>query len=358
MSKKIAVLPGDGIGPEIVEQAVKVLKALGCDFEMEYADVGGVAYANHGHPLPEATLKLAKESDAILFGAVGDFKYDHLERHLRPEQAILGLRKALGLFANLRPAKCFKELTSASTLREEVVSGLDLVIVRELTGDIYFGTPRGRRTAPDGNFPGAPEAFDTMRYTVPEVERIARVAFEAARKRRGKVTSVDKANVLETSQLWRDTVIEVAKEYPDVALEHMYVDNAAMQLVRAPKALDVVLTGNIFGDILSDEASMLTGSIGMLASASLNDKKQGLFEPSHGSAPDIAGKNIANPIATVLSAAMMLRYSFDMNDEADAIEKAVEKVLADGVRTGDIMSEGCRKVSCSEMGDAIAAAIR
>lgn len=358
MSKKIAVLPGDGIGPEIVEQAVKVLKALGCDFEIEYADVGGVAYANHGHPLPEATLKLAKESDAILFGAVGDFKYDHLERHLRPEQAILGLRKALGLFANLRPAKCFKELTSASTLREEVVSGLDLVIVRELTGDIYFGTPRGRRTAPDGNFPGAPEAFDTMRYTVPEVERIARVAFEAARKRRGKVTSVDKANVLETSQLWRDTVIEVAKEYPDVTLEHMYVDNAAMQLVRAPKALDVVLTGNIFGDILSDEASMLTGSIGMLASASLNDKKQGLFEPSHGSAPDIAGKNIANPIATVLSAAMMLRYSFDMNDEADAIEKAVEKVLADGVRTGDIMSEGCRKVSCSEMGDAIAAAIR
>lgn len=358
MSKKIAVLPGDGIGPEIVEQAVKVLKALGCDFEMEYADVGGVAYANHGHPLPDATLKLSKESDAILFGAVGDFKYDHLERHLRPEQAILGLRKALGLFANLRPAKCFKELTSASTLREEVVSGLDLVIVRELTGDIYFGTPRGRRTAPDGNFPGAPEAFDTMRYTVPEVERIARVAFEAARKRRGKVTSVDKANVLETSQLWRDTVIEVAKEYPDVTLEHMYVDNAAMQLVRAPKALDVVLTGNIFGDILSDEASMLTGSIGMLASASLNDKKQGLFEPSHGSAPDIAGKNIANPIATVLSAAMMLRYSFDMNDEADAIEKAVEKVLADGVRTGDIMSEGCRKVSCSEMGDAIAAAIR
>lgn len=357
MSKIIAVLPGDGIGPEIVEQAVKVLKALGCDFEMEYADVGGVAYANHGHPLPEATLKLAKESDAILFGAVGDFKYDHLERHLRPEQAILGLRKALGLFANLRPAKCFKELTSASTLREEVVSGLDLVIVRELTGDIYFGTPRGRRTAPDGNFPGAPEAFDTMRYTVPEVERIARVAFEAARKRRGKVTSVDKANVLETSQLWRDTVIEVAKQYPDVTLEHMYVDNAAMQLVRAPKALDVVLTGNIFGDILSDEASMLTGSIGMLASASLNDKKQGLFEPSHGSAPDIAGKNIANPIATVLSAAMMLRYSFDMNAEADAIERAVEKVLADGVRTGDIMSEGCRKVSCSEMGDAIAAAI-
>lgn len=358
MTKKIAVLPGDGIGPEIIEQAVKVLKTLGCGFEMEYADVGGVAYAHHGHPLPESTLALAKAADAVLFGAVGDFKYDTLERRLRPEQAILGLRKALGLFANLRPAKCFKQLTSASTLREEVVSGLDLMIVRELTGDIYFGTPRGRRTAPDGNFPGAPEAFDTMRYTVPEIERIARVAFEAARKRRGKVTSVDKANVLETSQLWRDTVIEVAKEYPDVTLEHMYVDNAAMQLVRAPKALDVVLTGNIFGDILSDEAAMLTGSIGMLASASLNDKKQGLFEPSHGSAPDIAGKNIANPIATVLSAAMMLRYSFDMNAEADAIETAVEKVLADGLRTGDIMSEGCRRVSCSEMGDAIAAAVR
>ncbi len=358
MSKKIAVLPGDGIGPEIVEQAVKVLKTLECGFEMEFADVGGVAYAHHGHPLPETTLKLAKEADAVLFGAVGDFKYDNLERRLRPEQAILGLRKNLGLFANLRPAKCFKELVSASTLREEVVSGLDLIIVRELTGDIYFGTPRGRRTAPDGNFPGAPEAFDMMRYTVPEVERIARVAFEAARKRRGKVTSVDKANVLETSQLWRDTVIEVAKDYPDVTLEHMYVDNAAMQLVRAPKALDVVLTGNIFGDILSDEASMLTGSIGMLASASLNDKKQGLFEPSHGSAPDIAGKNIANPIATVLSAAMMLRYSFDMNAEADAIEKAVEKVLAAGLRTGDIMSEGCRKVSCSEMGEAIAAAVK
>ena len=353
MEYRIATISGDGIGPEIVEQAVKVLKALGCDFEMEYADVGGVAYANHGHPLPEATLKLAKESDAILFGAVGDFKYDHLERHLRPEQAILGLRKALGLFANLRPAKCFKELTSASTLLEEVVSGLDLVIVRELTGDIYFGTPRGRRTAPDGNFPGAPEAFDTMRYTVPEVVRIARVAFEAARKRRGKVTSVDKANVLETSQLWRDTVIEVAKQYPDVTLEHMYVDNAAMQLVRAPKALDVVLTGNIFGDILSDEASMLTGSIGMLASASLNDKKQGLFEPSHGSAPDIAGKNIANPIATVLSAAMMLRYSFDMPAEADEIEAAVNAVLDEGYRTADMMAPGCTRVGCTEMGNKI-----
>lgn len=358
MTNKIAVLPGDGIGPEIMEQAVKVLKALGVNFEMEYADVGGVAYANHGHPLPEATLKLAKEADAVLFGAVGDFKYDTLERRLRPEQAILGLRKGLGLFANLRPAKCFKELASASTLKPEVIAGLDILIVRELTGDIYFGTPRGRRTAVDGHFPGAPEAFDTMRYSVPEIERIARVAFEAARKRNHKVTSVDKANVLETSQLWRDTVTEIAKDYPDVTLEHMYVDNAAMQLVRAPKALDVVLTGNIFGDILSDEASMLTGSIGMLASASLNDKKQGLYEPSHGSAPDIAGKNIANPLATILSAAMMLRHSFDMAAQADAIEAAVSKVLAEGVRTGDIMSQGCRKVSCSEMGDAVVAALK
>ena len=358
MSNKIAVLPGDGIGTEIVDQAVKVLKALGTPFEMEFADVGGVAYANHGHPLPESTLKLAREADAVLFGAVGDFKYDTLERHLRPEQAILGLRKALGLFANLRPAKCFAQLTGASTLRPEVIAGLDILIVRELTGDIYFGTPRGRRTAVDGHFPGTPEAFDTMRYSVPEVERIARVAFEAARKRNNKVTSVDKANVLETSQLWRDVVTRIGREeYPDVTLEHMYVDNAAMQLVRAPKALDVVLTGNIFGDILSDEASMLTGSIGMLASASMNDKKQGLFEPSHGSAPDIAGKNIANPLATILSAAMLLRYSFDMNEEADAIEKAVEKVLAAGIRTGDIMSEGCRKVSCSEMGDAVVAAL-
>ena len=353
MTKKIAVLPGDGIGPEIIDQAVKVLKALGEGFEMEWADVGGVAYANHGCPLPEGTLSLAKSADAVLFGAVGDFKYDTLERRLRPEQAILGLRKGMGLFANLRPAKCFKQLTNASTLRPEIVSGLDLLIVRELTGDIYFGTPRGRRTAVDGHFPGSPEAFDTMRYSVPEIERIARVAFETARKRNKKVTSVDKANVLETSQLWRDVVTEISVAYPDVQLEHMYVDNAAMQLVRAPKQLDVVLTGNIFGDILSDEASMLTGSIGMLASASLNDKKQGLFEPSHGSAPDIAGKNIANPIATVLSAAMMLRYSFDMNEAADRIEQAVESVLQSGLRTGDIMSEGCRKVSCSEMGDAI-----
>jgi 3-isopropylmalate dehydrogenase len=358
MTKKIAVLPGDGIGPEIVEQAVKVLNALGESFELEYADVGGVAYANHGHPLHESTLSLAKSADAVLFGAVGDFRYDTLERHLRPEQAILGLRKGMGLFANLRPAKCFNELVGASTLRPEIVGGLDLLIVRELTGDIYFGTPRGRRQSPDGAFAGAPEAFDTMRYTVPEVERIARVAFESARKRRGKVTSVDKANVLETSQLWRDTVIEVSKQYPDVELNNMYIDNAAMQLVRAPKTLDVVLTGNIFGDILSDEAAMLTGSIGMLASASLNGEKQGLFEPSHGSAPDIAGKNIANPIATILSAAMMLRYSLDMAEQADRIEAAVQTVLQQGLRTGDIMSEGCRRVLCSEMGDAVRAALK
>ncbi len=358
MTKKIAVLPGDGIGTEIVEQAVKVLQALGESFELEYADVGGVAYAHHGHPLPESTLKLAREADSVLFGAVGDFKYDTLERRLRPEQAILGLRKGLGLFANLRPAKCFPELAGASTLKPEVVSGLDLLIVRELTGDIYFGTPRGRRTAVDGQFPGAPEAFDTMRYSVPEIERIARVAFEAARKRRGKVTSVDKANVLETSQLWRDTVIRISSEYPDVTLEHMYVDNAAMQLVRNPKSLDVVLTGNIFGDILSDEASMLSGSIGMLASASLNDRGRGLFEPSHGSAPDIAGKNIANPLATILSAAMMLRYGLNMAEQAARVEAAVQSVLSDGLRTGDIMSEGCRRLSCSEMGDAVRNALR
>ena len=355
MSKKIAVLPGDGIGPEIVEQAVKVLKALGCDFEMEYADVGGVAYANHGHPLPEATLKLAKESDAILFGAVGDFKYDHLERHLRPEQAILGLRKALGLFANLRPAKCFKELTSASTLREEVVSGLDLVIVRELTGDIYFGTPRGRRTAPDGNFPGAPEAFDTMRYTVPEVERIARVAFEAARKRRGKVTSVDKANVLETSQLWRDTVIEVAKQYPDVTLDHLYIDNATMQVIKAPDQFDIILCSNMFGDILSDECAMVTGSMGMLSSASLGEGSFGLYEPAGGSAPDIAGRGIANPIAQILSAALMLRYSFKKEKAAQMIENAIAKTLADRIVTADLASavQDATVVGTAGMGDAI-----
>ena len=354
---KIAILPGDGIGPEIVDEAVKVLKALNLPLEMESAPVGGAAYALHGHPLPPSTLNLAKSADAVLFGAVGDYQYDNLERHLRPEQAILGLRKELGLFANFRPAICYEQLTHASSLKPELVAGLDILIIRELTGDIYFGQPRGRRTASDGHFPGTDEAYDTMRYSRPEVERIAHVAFQAARKRSGKVLSVDKANVLETSQFWRDVVIEVHQQYPDVALEHMYVDNAAMQLVKAPKNLDVVVTGNLFGDILSDEAAMLTGSIGMLPSASLNDKKQGLYEPSHGSAPDIAGKGIANPLATILSAAMMLRYSLEQPEAAERIENAVKAVLEQGLRTADIYSEGTRRVSTREMGDAVVAAL-
>ncbi len=355
---KIAVLPGDGIGTEIVAEAVKVLNALDLKFELETAPVGGAAYEAAGHPLPESTLKLAKEADAILFGAVGDWKYDKLDRPLRPEQAILGLRKALGLFANFRPAICYEQLTHASSLKPELVAGLDILIIRELTGDIYFGQPRGRRVATDGHFPGAEEAFDTMRYSRPEIERIARVAFEAARKRNKKVTSVDKANVLETFQLWKDVVTEVHKDYPDVQLDHMYVDNAAMQLVKAPKAFDVIVTGNMFGDILSDEASMLTGSIGMLPSASLNDKKQGLYEPSHGSAPDIAGKGVANPLATILSAAMMLRFSLGQGEAADRIEAAVKKVLAQGLRTPDIYSEGTTRVGTVQMGDAVVNALR
>ena len=354
---KIAVLPGDGIGTEIVAEAVKVLEALGLKFEMEQALVGGAAYEAHGHPLPESTLKLAKQADAILFGAVGDWKYDKLDRPLRPEQAILGLRKNLGLFANFRPAICYEELVDASSLKPELVSGLDILIIRELTGDIYFGQPRGRRISPDGAFAGADEAFDTMRYTRPEVERIARVAFEAARKRSKRVTSVDKANVLETFQFWKDIVIEVHKDYPDVALDHMYVDNAAMQLVKEPKRFDVVVTGNMFGDILSDEASMLTGSIGMLPSASLNTQNQGLYEPSHGSAPDIAGKGIANPLATILSAAMMLRFSLNQTGAADRIEAAVKKVLAQGYRTADIYSPGTQKVSTAQMGQAVLKAL-
>ena len=354
---KIAVLPGDGIGTEIVAEAVKVLQRLDLKFELEQADVGGTAYDRHGHPLPEATLKLAQAADAVLFGAVGDWKYDKLDRPLRPEQAILGLRKALGLFANFRPAICYEQLTHASSLKPELVAGLDILIIRELTGDIYFGQPRGRRSAPDGHFPGAEEAFDTMRYSRPEIERIARVAFDAARKRSKKVTSVDKANVLETFQFWKDVVTEVHKDYPDVQLEHMYVDNAAMQLVKAPKAFDVIVTGNMFGDILSDEASMLTGSIGMLPSASLNDKKQGLYEPSHGSAPDIAGKGVANPLATILSAAMMLRFSLNQPEAADRIETAVKKVLAQGLRTPDIHSEGTTKVGTREMGEAVVKAL-
>ena len=354
---KIAVLPGDGIGTEIVAEAVKVLNALDLKIEMETALVGGAAYKAHGHPLPEANMKLAKQADAVLFGAVGDWQYDNLERALRPEQAILGLRKNLGLFANLRPAICYEQLVDASSLKPELISGLDILIIRELTGDVYFGQPRGRRVATDGLFPGADEAFDTMRYSRPEIERIAHVAFQAARKRSRRVTSVDKANVLETFQFWRDVVTEVGLQYPDVELDHMYVDNAAMQLVRDPKKFDVVVTGNMFGDILSDEAAMLTGSIGMLPSASLNASKQGLYEPSHGSAPDIAGKGIANPLATILSAAMMLRYSLDQEAPAQRIEAAVKSVLAQGLRTADIFSPGTTRVSTLEMGAAVLRAL-
>ena len=359
---KIAILPGDGIGTEIVAEAIKVLKALDLSFTMESAPVGGAAYESHGHPLPDSTLQLAKDADAILFGAVGDWKYDTLERALRPEQAILGLRKHLGLFANFRPAICYEQLVNASSLKPELISGLNILIIRELTGDIYFGQPRGRRTAMDGHFPGAEEAFDTMRYSKPEIERIAHAAFQAARTRKaagseGRVTSVDKANVLETFQFWKDVVTEVGKEYPDVALDHMYVDNAAMQLVKQPKRFDVVVTGNMFGDILSDEASMLTGSIGMLPSASLNSRNQGLYEPSHGSAPDIAGQGVANPLATILSAAMMLRFSLKQAEAAARIEKAVDAVLTQGLRTPDIYSPGTSKVGTREMGDAVVKAL-
>ena len=355
---KIAVLPGDGIGVEIMAEALKVLAALDLKFELEEAKVGGAAYEAHGHPLPDATLNLAKAADAILFGAVGDWKYDKLDRPLRPEQAILGLRKNLELFANFRPAICYEELTHASSLKPEIVAGLDILIIRELTGDIYFGQPRGRRASPDGPFKGADEAFDTMRYSRPEIERIAHVAFQAARKRSKKVLSVDKANVLETFQFWRDVVTEVHAQYADVELEHMYVDNAAMQLVKAPKRLDVIVTGNMFGDILSDEAAMLTGSIGMLPSASLNSRNQGLYEPSHGSAPDIAGKGIANPLATILSAAMMLRFSLNQEAAAQRIEAAVKAVLAQGLRTTDIYSAGTTKVGTKEMGDAVVACLK
>ena len=354
---KIAILPGDGIGTEIVAQALRVLQCLDLRFETEQALVGGAAYEAHGHPLPDATLRLAQAADAVLFGAVGDWKYDKLERALRPEQAILGLRKHLGLFANFRPAVCYEQLKHASSLKPELVAGLDILIIRELTGDIYFGQPRGRRPSPDGAFAGAEEAFDTMRYARPEIERIAHVAFQAARKRSQRLTSVDKANVLETFQFWKDVVTEVHVQYPDVALDHMYVDNAAMQLVKAPKKFDVIVTGNMFGDILSDEAAMLTGSIGMLPSASLNATGQGLYEPSHGSAPDIAGKNLANPLATILSAAMMLRFSLNQPEAADRIESAVQRVLESGLRTADIWSDGTARVGTREMGDAVVAAM-
>jgi 3-isopropylmalate dehydrogenase len=353
---KIAVLPGDGIGTEIVAQAVKVLRALardGLDLEMEEAPVGGAAYDAAGDPLPAATLKLARDADAILFGAVGGWKYDTLPRAKRPEQALLGLRKELGLFANLRPARVFPELIGASTLRPEVVAGMDILILRELTGDIYFGQPRGLRTLANGER----EGFDTMRYSESEIRRIAHAGFRAATKRSNRLCSVDKCNVLETSQLWREVVIEVSKEYPGVELSHMYVDNAAMQLLRDPRQFDVIVTGNMFGDILSDEASMLTGSIGMLPSASLDANNKGMYEPIHGSAPDIAGKNLANPLATILSAAMMLRFSFSQDRAASRIEDAVTKVLARGLRTADIHSAGTEKVGTVQMGDAVVAAL-
>lgn len=350
---KIAVLPGDGIGPEIVAQAVKVLKALNIGLEMEEAPIGGAGYEAAGDPLPDATLKLAKEADAVLLGAVGDWKYDKLERHLRPERGLLRIRKELNLFANLRPALLYPELASASTLKPEVVSGLDIMIVRELTGDIYFGQPRGISTLENGER----EGINTMRYNESEIKRIGRVAFDIAMKRNKKVCSVDKANVLETTELWRQVMIELSKEYPEVELSHMYVDNAAMQLVRAPKQFDVMVTGNIFGDILSDEASMLTGSIGMLPSASLDANNKGMYEPSHGSAPDIAGKDVANPLATILSAAMMLRYTFNDETNAVRIEEAVKKALAQGYRTADIYTDGCTKVGCNAMGDAVVAAL-
>jgi 3-isopropylmalate dehydrogenase len=353
---KIAVLPGDGIGPEITAQAVKVLNALaknGLKLEMEEAPIGGAGYEAAGDPLPDATLKLAKQADAVLLGAVGDWKYDTLPREKRPERGLLRIRKELNLFANLRPALLYPELASASTLKPEVVAGLDIMIVRELTGDIYFGQPRGISTLENGER----EGINTMRYSESEIRRIGHVAFSIAMKRNKKVCSVDKANVLETTELWRQVMIELSKEYPQVELSHMYVDNAAMQLIRAPKQFDVMVTGNIFGDILSDEASMLTGSIGMLPSASLDANNKGMYEPSHGSAPDIAGKDIANPLATILSAAMMMRYTFNDESNAVAIENAVKKALAQGYRTADIWTEGTKKIKCSEMGDAVAAAL-
>jgi 3-isopropylmalate dehydrogenase len=353
---KVALLPGDGIGPEIVAEAAKLIERLrreGLPIETETAPIGGAGYDASREPLPRATLELAQAADAVLMGAVGGPQYDALPRAQRPEQGILAIRKALGLFANLRPALLYPELASASTLKSEVVAGLDLMIVRELTGDIYFGAPRGRRN----NASGEAEGFDTMLYAESEIRRIARVGFEIARKRSRKLCSVDKANVLDTSILWREVVSAIGKDYPDVALSHMYVDNAAMQLVREPKQFDVIVTGNLFGDILSDEASMLAGSIGMLPSASLDARNKGLYEPIHGSAPDLAGKNRANPLATMLSLAMMFRYTFSRADLGDRIEAAVRRVLAQGHRTADIAAPGERAIGTREMGDAVAAAL-
>ena len=358
MSKKILILPGDGIGPEIVDEAVKVLACLrddfGLDIDMDEALVGGAAYDAAGHPLPDATLDLAKEADAVLLGAVGGPKWEPLDISVRPEKGLLGLRAGLGLFANLRPAILYPQLADASTLRPEVVSGLDILIVRELTGGIYFGQPRGIETLPSGERRGV----NTLVYTESEIERICRVAFDLAGKRGQRVCSVDKANVLECTELWREVATRVGADYPDVALSHMYVDNAAMQLVRAPKQFDVVVTTNMFGDILSDCASMLTGSIGMLPSASLNADGQGMYEPIHGSAPDIAGKGVANPLATILSVAMMLRYSLNEAAHAERIEQAVSTVLDQGLRTPDIASAGTRTVGTVQMGDAVVAAMQ
>ena len=358
MTHKIAVLPGDGIGTEIVAEALKVLDALkqdhGLKVETEEALIGGVAYDATGTPFPEATLKLCQQADSVLLGAVGGPKWEPLDYSVRPERGLLGLRSELELFANLRPAILYPQLVAASTLKPEVVSGLDIMIIRELTGGIYFGQPRGRRT----NDQGQREGFNTLIYNESEIRRIGHIAFQTAQKRNRKLCSVDKANVLECTELWREVMIEVGKEYPDVELSHMYVDNAAMQLVRAPKQFDVMVTENMFGDILSDCAAMLTGSIGMLPSASLDKNGKGMYEPIHGSAPDIAGKGLANPIATILSVAMMLRYSFGDAANADRIERAVTQALDAGYRTADIYSEGTRKVGTQEMGAAIVAGLR
>jgi 3-isopropylmalate dehydrogenase len=356
MTKKILVLAGDGIGPEIVDEATKVLTALqskGLDIELDYGLIGGAAYDETGTPLPDETLEKAKVADGVLLGAVGGYKWESLDISVRPEKGLLGIRSALNLFANLRPAILYPQLADASTLKADVVAGLDLMIVRELTGGIYFGQPRGVKELENGEKQG----FNTLVYKESEINRIGKVAFDIARKRQGRVCSVDKANVLECTELWRETMTSLAADYDDVELSHMYVDNAAMQLVRAPKQFDVMVTTNMFGDILSDCASMLTGSIGMLPSASLDENGKGMYEPIHGSAPDIAGQNIANPLATILSVAMMLRYTLDESEMADQVEAAVSKVLDAGLRTADIYSDGMTKVSTSEMGDAVVAAL-
>ena len=358
MTNKITILAGDGIGPEIIAEAEKVLAVLqsdhGLSMELEHAPVGGAGYEAHGHPLPEVTLAATRAADAVLLGSVGGPQWEGLDRSLRPEQGLLGLRSELQLFSNLRPAILYPQLAEASTLKPEIVSGLDIMIVRELTGGIYFGQPRGIRTRADGQR----EGFNTLVYSESEIERIGRSAFEIARKRSRRLCSVDKANVLECSELWREVITGLGAEYSDVELSHMYVDNAAMQLVRAPKQFDVMVTGNMFGDILSDAAAMLTGSIGMLPSASLDSNGKGMYEPIHGSAPDIAGQGVANPLATILSVAMMLRYSLDEPALAERIEQAVGSVLDSGLRTPDIASGNTRTVGTREMGDAVVAALR